>query len=314
VTPEQRIVAAAQTRLGRAPVLLCGSRALGAHHPGSDFDVVVVLPVHRIPLALGRLRSLARTLAAELEVPVSINPLPERTLRRRQSLFAWKLRREARVLSPAGFALGEPGELRLTPPATFSYLLTGAFYLLEAIEAAGTGGVVGDGTERSVEKSLLHLAQVRLLREGRYESRLEDALGALAAPDLDAAAESADARAGWLRTRDLLLAEIEALPSCSTGPLGTLVANARYTVLAALRGRLRPAAVLSTTPIDERLARVVVELLRAVQQSGRLDAVDVRRARMLLPATVSRGPDATWASTRDVLFREWPDAHPLSAL
>jgi predicted nucleotidyltransferase len=311
--PEQRIAAVAQSRVGRAPVLLCGSRALGVHHQGSDFDVVVVLPLHRIPFALGRLQSVARGLASELGVPVSVNPLPRRTLRRNQNLFAWKLRLEARVLSPADFALAAPGELRLTPLATFSYLLTGAFYLLETVETV-RGLAVGATTERSVEKALLHVAQVRLLRAGRYEPRLEDAVRTLGAPDVERAAETSGERAGWLRTRNLLITEIETLPQPLSGPLGTFAANARYSVIAGLRGRPRAGAVLSTARIDERLGRVVVELLRAVQPSGRLDAAAVARAHALLPTSLARTSDPTWSSTRDVLCREWPDAHPLSAL
>jgi len=312
MTPEQRIAVAAEHRLGRTPVLLCGSRALGIQHQDSDFDVVVVLPALRIPLALRRLRVLAQSLTAELGVPVTINPLPRRALRRPQSLFAWKLRREARVISaPGQFELDAPGDVRLTPLSTYSYLLTAAFHLLEAAEPASTEGRLDPDARHRVVKALLHVAQIRLLRQGRYEPRLEDALRELAAEDLTAAAGGVGRDDGWVRTRDLVLDEVASL---STKLNGVAVANLRYVVLAALRGRLRVDALFSTQRIDERLGRAALELLRSVHPSGRIDLGGVARARALLPGSVARRTEATSSSLRQTLLREWPDAHPLSAL
>jgi predicted nucleotidyltransferase len=293
VTPEETIVALTRRRLGAAPVLLCGSRALQAHHSASDFDVVVVLPLHRIPLAVRRLRSIAQTLAAELGVPVSINPFPARALLRRENLFAWKLRREGRVLAaPDGFELNRADVPRLTPLAEFSYLMTAALYLLEGIDA----GLPARPTARAraAEKALLHVAQLRLLREGQYESRLDDALRLLAHADLERASVATLSEEGWLRARTIVVEEIRALPPLPTTRLQVVAANARYVAIAALRGRMRLGSIFGWERVDARLAGRALELLRTAD-----------------PAC---DPTAEWSSSRDALVREWPDAHPLSAL
>src|SRR5438105_11001160 len=84
---ERLIVAAVRHTLGDVPVILCGSRATETGRPLSDFDVLVVLAWWRTPLAIKRLRPLSVRLAADLGVPVTVNPLPERRLRCHVNLF-----------------------------------------------------------------------------------------------------------------------------------------------------------------------------------------------------------------------------------
>jgi predicted nucleotidyltransferase len=312
VTPERRIVEATEHGFGRRPVLLCGSRAVGEEAPGSDFDVLVVLPAPRIPLALRRLRAIASGLTAELGAPVTLNPLPQRRLRDRENLFVWKLQREAKVLSaPEDFSLVPPVRAPLTPTAAFSYLLTASFYLLEHLEPGSLAQrSLGRALERGTTKALLHVAQMRLMREGRYESRLADALLALGADDLAEAAGLGATAEAWLRARDLVLAELG-----EPGELrGAVRTNARYAALAALRGRSRVRAALSRRRIDQRLGSATVALLSAVDRTGCVDDATVAAIRATLPPPLRRQAGTGWESLRDLLLREWPDAHPLSAL
>src|SRR4029077_5299314 len=123
--------------VGRRPILLVGSRAIGTAARGSDYDVLVVLPFSRIPGAVRRLCRVAETLSSEFQERVSVNPIPESVVSRGRSLYAWKVRREGRILSaPDGFSLGwDEAPIRLTPEKEFSYLASAAMYLLEAVPA-----------------------------------------------------------------------------------------------------------------------------------------------------------------------------------
>jgi hypothetical protein len=163
-------------------------------------------------------------------------------------------------------------------------------------------------------KALLHVVQVRLLREGRYESRLPGALLALATPELDEVARETATPAAWLRVRDLVVAELDAVERPLTGPGEAAGANLRYAALAALRGRDRLTAAASWRRIDERLGDAAGRLLAAVAPDGSLDSGAVAAARALLPRPLRRLTPATWHALRDALVTEWPDAHPLSAL
>ena len=175
---EEQIAATVRAAAGNVPVLLCGSRARGDAGPGSDWDVVAVLPLVRIPLALGRLRRMGEELSAELGAPVSVNPLPAGRLRRvGDSLFVWKLAREARVLAaPRGFALPTAGEPPVTEATAFSYLASAALFLFQP---------------EGARKALLHVAQLRLMRRGKYESGLAEALAAAGDERLTVAAAAA---------------------------------------------------------------------------------------------------------------------------
>jgi len=233
--------------VGPRPVLLVGSRATGTARADSDVDVLVLLPLVRIPLVLGRLRRAAADLARELGVDVSVNPLPPSRLLRTESLFAWKIRREARVLwAPAAFRVGAAGSPPSTERTRFSLASSAALYLLRG----------------EVAKALLHLAQVRLLPTGRYAATLEEAVVLLADPDVAAAAARTETEAGASLVRDLVVDELEPLlPSMRRA--AALRTNARYALLGALRGRLHLRRALARDRVDVRLMTEAVALLRA---------------------------------------------------
>jgi hypothetical protein len=236
-------------------------------------------------LALRRFGALGATLTEELAAPVSVNPLPLGLLRRRPNLFVWKLRREARVLSPdPGLTLPTAGAPPLDDDVRFSYLMTALLQLLSVADQ----GV--DRRERAVRKALLHVAQLRLWAQDTYPLTLEEALSTLDDDALAGPASRAASLEGWREARSLVVEELSAL-RFRRNFVKALRTNVRYAVLAALRGRLRLRAAASLSPIDRRLADVAVELARAAD-SPRL---------------------ASWPALRDFVLAEWPDAHPLLA-
>jgi predicted nucleotidyltransferase len=282
---DQVIVAAVRAAVGDVPVLLCGSRAAGTSTAESDYDLLVAMPRRRIPFALRRLSALARALSEELAAPVSVNPLPLGLLRRRRNLFVWKLRREARVLSPeSGFLLPSAGAPPLDDNARFSYLMTALLQLLSVADLAD------EGRERAVRKALLHVAQLRLWARGDYPTTLEQALAPLLDEQLSRAASRAGSLEAWQEARSLVVGELAALRR-PHDLVGAVRMNLRYAVLAALHGRLRLRAVTALRPIDQRLAELAVELALAADQH----------------------PSKTWRTRRDRVLEEWPDAHPLIA-
>jgi predicted nucleotidyltransferase len=310
---EHRLATALRTEVGDRPILLCGSRALGSAGADSDYDVVVVLPSVLVPIRLRRLRPLARRLEAEIGVPVSVSPLPAERLHRSDSLFLWKLRREGRVLSaPPGFALPDAGPAPLTSASAFSYLACAALYLLTPVTPSSLEGRrLPADVEHGVSKCLLHLAQLRLMRRGAYAETLEGALEELGDARISALARRAALADGLLGTRDELLQELEPLldPPVTRLAVG---AKARYVTLAALRGRVRVRAALAPGPLDHRLARAGAELLRALRPDGAIDVDATHRAVALLPFDIAEGSSA-WDAAREVVIREWPEAHPLGA-
>jgi predicted nucleotidyltransferase len=308
---ELRLVEAVGSVVGRRPIVLVGSRAIGTSSDGSDYDVLVVLPTSRIPGALGRLRPLAEMLSREFGAGVSLNPIPESVLRHGRSLYAWKVRREGRVLSaPNGFDLGRDDEpIQLTAEKEFSYLASAAMYLLEAVPTTPPGSrpnVAPHGTR----KAMLHLAQLRLLRRGAYAQSLESAL-----IDLDdrklSALVSADPTEQLLRVRDEIVRELHCLPSASRRR--ALSTNLRYAVLARLRGRNRMRCILFRRPVDHLLADAMCELLHEIRRDGLKRLGSATSAGEPLRSVVGKGLRPDWFAARDVILREWPDAHPLAA-
>ena len=308
---ERKVAEAVRAEVGPRPVLLCGSRARGTAVASSDYDVVVVLPTASIPLGMWKLGRLAQSLHRELGVPVTLSPIPASRFDKSRSLYLWKLRREARVLTaPDGFALGEAGPAPLTPETEFSYLASAALYFLAPLAERGvTRPPLGQNAERGVRKSLLHLLQLGLLREGSYADSLDEALGKLSDQRLSGVAARLASEDGLLSLRDLLLAELETALERRAGlPVRT---NARYVVLAALRGRLRFRALVLSTPIDRRLAKAAANLLRALGPCLAADPVTTRRAIDLLPFRLEG--ERSWSTTARAIAREWGDAHPLGA-
>ncbi|MHB8469975.1 MAG: nucleotidyltransferase domain-containing protein [Gaiellaceae bacterium] len=263
---ESAIVRAVHRRVAGATVILAGSRATGGAAEGSDYDVVVGVPWARLPLTLRPLARASDELSRELGVPVSVNPVPEARLRRPpRNLFLWKLHAEGRVL--AGTPLGPAPPFIATQSARRSYALSAAIFVLADPESA-----------RARAKAARHLAQLRLLERGEYDS----------APAAGATAALAD--------------EIAA---AAAGPgLGpALLVNARYAVLSAARGRARFRALGLRGSVEAALADSALELLHG----------DAAAARTALPRFLRPGGD-DWGSVRDVVVAEWPAAHPVLAL
>ncbi|HZU19953.1 MAG TPA: hypothetical protein VE982_01915 [Gaiellaceae bacterium] len=295
---EQRVVETLEAALGRRRVLLCGSRAVGSSTAGSDYDVLVALPLPWIPFAIPKLAKLSRTLSAELGVGVTINPLPSRALRRRKpNLFAWKIARESVQLSGAACVRPAEGLPTLSDPAKFSYLASALWYLLDDVTDEGPAAGRGE------QKARLHLAQLRLLEQGRYASMLEDAVTATGDERL---------RMGsWLATRDLVLASLRPLLAPQSRRRAFVV-NVRYATLSALRRRMRFASALASQPVDAAVASSILLLAEAIGADERQARRCVRLAAELLPRG-ARPATPTWRAVLEAARGEWPSAHPLLA-
>jgi predicted nucleotidyltransferase len=313
-SPERMIAEAVQGAVGSYPVLLWGSRATGEATQTSDWDLFVVLPAHKVPLAARRLPHLSEQLGRRVGASVSVNPLPAFALRRAsRKLSLWKLRRESRVLAaPPGFELAPATEAPTSAATAFSYLLSAAVYLIEdldppALKEAELPADVG----RGARKALLHTAQLRLLRKGAYASRLDQALERLGDPALTAMGAAPTRSQTWFAIRGEVLTD---LPPAPHGRMRALIVNAQYGALTTLAGAPKWRPALSGKPIDERIAGAVVALLRAVGSSGRVSGSEVAEAWRLLPSRL-RGPrERDWAALRDIVVREWAQAHPLVGL
>lgn len=330
---QEHIVSEVARRVGPAPVLLAGSRALGTAHAGSDFDVVVVLPLLRIPRAAGRLAEAAEQLSAALGASVSVNPVPEFRMRRPGgSLFVRKLQAEAVVLvAPLGWSLRREPLTGLTKFAASSALLSAVRSLLETFDTSVMSGSPAPArADDALRKASLHVAQVKLLRSGCYASDLDTALARLrtihasGSHEVSAAELSAmltaslvavDPVEGFMRLRQCILgqlAEIDVAPlHLSTAK--SLVRNAQYAALARLRGRKRWRVALRLAPVEGALATTQLMLLRALDPGSRdgFDAIQLRLAREAFPVPIRAADRLRWEDIRDLALAEWLDAHPL---
>ena len=243
-------------------MLLAGSRALGTAHAGSDFDVVVVLPLLRIPRAAGRLAEAAEQLSAALGASVSVNPVPEYRMRRPGgSLFVRKLQAEAVVLAaPPGWSLRREPLTGLTTFAATSALLSAVPACWRRSILCHDWGSRSRARRNALRKAALHVAQVRLLRSGCYASDLSAALARLHsmppggidnAPAADLAAMltaglgAVDPVEGFLILRQCILGQLAEINNTPfrMSTVRCLVRNLQYAVLAQLRGRNRWRAV-----------------------------------------------------------------------
>jgi O-antigen/teichoic acid export membrane protein len=330
---QEQIVAEVSKRVGSVPVLLAGSRALGTAHAGSDYDVSVVLPLRRIPQAVSSLAEAARRLSADLGGDVSVNPVPRFRMRHPGgSLFVGKLRAEAVTLAaPPGWSLCRQPLTGVTTFAATSALLSAAQILIAAFDpAVMTGGLVPPRARHALAKAALHVAQVRLLRSGRYATDLKVALSELrstppsandAAPAagladaLTAGLMAADAVAGFSFVRKCILTQLGDITDTPFRmPVGRcLVRNLQYAALAQLRGRNRWRAVFRRGPVEAALARTQLALLRALdpEAADGMDAAQLRLAATALPSFLTASKPHTWEDLRDLVLAEWRDAHPL---
>src|SRR6266542_6271972 len=316
--PEQIIADAIGEALGPVPVILIGSRATGEADEASDYDLLVIIPVRRIPFLLRRVNLTAKRLETELGARVSINPLPPFRLRRPgRSLLPWKVRREGKVLSsPSGFTLGAAEPVEVTAEMASSYAVSAIQYLIEHLQPAELSlPSVPPHLRRAVRKALLHAAQLRLLRTGRYAPTLDGALGMLEPADareLGRLARTCDRPDAWFATRDLLIGEIDEEPPTR---MRALAANVQYAALSALRGRsFRAKAFAEERPIGDRLRRSVVLLAGSIRPGGPVDPGGVSIAVAALPNFLRPSGEAEWTAVRDLIEREWAKATPLVGL
>ena len=329
----QAIVSEVAQQVGAVPVLLAGSRALGTARADSDYDVVAVLPLLRIPRAAPRLAEASRQLSAVLGRQVSVNPVPRFRMRRPGgSLFVRKLQAEAIVLAaPPGWSLHREPLTGVTKFAASSALLSAVRSLLETFDtSAMRGEYVPAQAGDALRKAALHVAQVRLLRSGCYVSDLEAALSQLittpsvgrgdtSGADLSAALTeglaATDSIEGFLRLRECILSQ---LAEISEKPLSlptakSLIRNVQYAMLARLRGRKRWRAALRPTSVEAALAATQLALLRALNPDSMegFDAALFRLADESFPVLLSARDRLSWEGVRDLALAEWLDAHPL---
>jgi len=316
--PEQIVADAIGEALGPVPVILIGSRATGEADEASDYDLLVVMPVLRIPFLLRRMNLTAKRLEAELGARVSINPLPRFRLRRPgRSLLPWKVRREGKILSsPSGFTLGAAEPAKVTTEMSSSYATSAIHYLIEQLQPAELSlPSVPPHLQRAVRKALLHAAQLRLLRTGRYAPTLDEALGMLEPADareLGRVARMCDRPDAWFATLDLLIGEIDEEPPTR---MRALAANVQYAALSALRGRsFRAKAFAEERPIGDRLRRSVVLLAGSIRPGGTVDPGGVSSAVAALPNFLRPSCEISWTAVRDLIEREWAKATPLVGL
>lgn len=328
-----QIVAEITSRVGSVPVLLAGSRAVGTADADSDYDVTVVLPLRRIPRAMPALAEAARRLSVLLDRNVSVNPVPEFRMRRPGgSYYVGKLRAEAVVLAASpGWSLRREPLTGVTTFAAASALLSATQILLETFDTSVmTGAPVSPRARHALQKAALHVAQVRLLRSGRYASDLtvvltelraappgvnSDAPPADLADTLTAVLAAADPVQGFLSLRECILAQVGELGGA---PLRMptakgLVRNVQYAALARLRGRNRWRAACRVTPAEAALGETQLALLRALDPDAAngADAAQLRLAARALPPSLLAGHTHSWENLRDLAMAEWRDAHPL---
>lgn len=295
--------------VGDRPVILGGSRAAGTSDADSDWDLFVVVPLHRAPVVLGGLARAAERLSAELRAPVTVNPLPVFRWRRpERNLLVWKLWQEGRVLGGHLPAL-TTGAAPLTAHTRSSYAISGLRYLVAHVDPCSD--VLDADARRDLRKALLHLAQLDLWGSGRHAATLEEAVGV--APDRAWAglAQATPTTDAWLRARDLLAATV-APPAESLARV--LAVNLQYCALSTIRGR-RPqlAAIAGRPSVRQRFWSATELLARAVRWTGGPDSELVEQACAVVPdATVRRLQD--WLALRNYLERQWPHADPIVGL
>ena len=93
----------------------------------------------------------------------------------------------------------------------------------------------------------------------------------------------------------------------------SLIRNAQYATLAALRGRNRWRFALRRTSVEASLASTLLALVRALDPDSPdgLDARHFRLAIEALPARLTAPDTLSWEAVRDIAMGEWSDAHPL---
>ena len=318
---EERIVEAVDTAVRPDAVILCGSRATGEAEQTSDYDVLVALPLHRVPSALGPLWRVSAELSECLGTPVTLNPLPAFRLRwPGRTFLVWKAFIEGRILlsrrMPSIHSSLFPTDVAT---ARSSYSIAGIRYLLNELHPEDlAASSLPPPVAHDVRKALLHVAQLELMSKGLYASRLAECL-ALVEGDTGARlshlAERTEQPDTWFAARGLLFGAARLTrPSMHRAVLE----NAQYAALSWLAGDRRPwRVVLYRQSIPFRLANAAIALALAVEPGGTLDHVQVRAAsEWIAPMwrSAARVSNPSWGDVRALVEAEWPHANPLLGL
>jgi predicted nucleotidyltransferase len=314
--PDGAIREEVRRAVGQATIFLAGSHATGEATEDSDYDIVVVLPVLRIPLALPRLRRAQLALEERLCADVCLSPIPPVVLSHpERNLFVWKMLRDPRVLAaPNDFSVPPVGRPPVSAEISLSYLLSAVFYLLDPLEPTMLAEQRLPRTlSAGVRKALLHVAQLRLFRAGRSASGLDEAVDLLADAALARTAQELDRPTGWLASRSAVMAQLGRRPPRLAAPRAG-ARNAQYAVLASMRGTPRWRAAGSLRAVDRRLSLAAVRLLCAVRPAGDLDPLGIAGARRALPAALRAEAPETWHGLRNLVSRDWINAHPVLGL
>ncbi len=306
------LVDAVRDSVGDHPVLVLGSRAIGTAPAQSDLDAYVVLPLRRIPRALGALTQTRSALERELGIPVSLNPLPAGRLHRtRGSLLPFKLRREALVAwSPDGWRMDRAGAPPVDSAARRSYAMSGVLYLLDAAAPVAQGADrLAPAEAHLTGKALLHAAQLVLAGQGGWESCLQQAVTRLGGqwPEL---AATRGAPGTWLAVRDMLLPAVRGHRETRAE---SIALRLQWAGLSTLRGRATTAPTRRGPSPAAELALAACELAEAISP-GHMERERIASARAALPERMRREAPNDWDALRKLVASRWPDASPLAGI
>ena len=166
-----------QNRVPAQSVILTGSRATGQNiSERSDYDIVIVMHILRIPIYLHKLKSLEDQLSKTTGKNITIKPLPRFKLSRSKgSLFLFKVKSEGIVIYGKDLlSVLQPGDIKdIKYDKYFSYafsamkLLVNNFYpgLLKKPLPTEIGKVIlGDAA-----KAMIYCGEIYSLINGFYE-------------------------------------------------------------------------------------------------------------------------------------------------
>ena len=221
----------------------------------------------------------------------------------------------------------------MTTFAACSALLSGVRSLLEVFDTSVmAGGPAPVQARDALRKAALHIAQVRLLRSGRYASDLDKALTRLRYTPQGRGSDAPGGELSAALSSGLIApAQWRASFGCASACSGSLPRSNRTAPPA---GRKAWSATPSTPrwqgcagaavgasrsggrPWRRALAATQVALLRALDPAATngLDTRQFHLAVQTLPVPAGEAELRSWEGVRDLALAEWCDAHPLVGL